>query len=76
MPSHIFICWFKNTRGRRKKKNHSFHLPLFLQSWFMYSMQQDEKREKLNHSNKICRHFSDLPNKRAIPDKWEMCTVC
>lgn len=75
MSSHIFICWLKNTWDRWKKENHSFHLLLFLKSWFMYPMQRDEnqKKEKLNHSNKICRHFSDLPNKCAIPDKWEMC---
>lgn len=41
----------------------------------MYPMKRDEnqKEEKLNHSNKIHRHFPDLPNKCAISDKWEMC---
>lgn len=48
----------------------------------MYFTQQDEiekkkkKTQKLNHSNKIHRHLSDLPNKRVITDKWEMCMVC
>lgn len=58
-----------------KRKNHSFCLLLFLKSWFMHPMLQDEKKKK-NHSNKICGHFSDLPNKCVIPDKWEICIFC
>lgn len=76
VSSHKFICWLKNTLGRKKKGSHSFH---FLCSWktglCTLCSKIKKKKQKLIHSNKIHRHFSDLPNKCAIPDKWEMCTV-